>query len=149
MNKYCQGCETEHPIDNFNRRSSTKDGRQSYCRDYHTAVALEWASVNRDRRNATERAYIARTNVTKVRDANRRVKHGPRLTVAGWAQVQKRQDYLCNLCQVEPISILDHVVPVSAGGSNRLHNIQGLCVGCNKAKNRGEWRGKALWKAAA
>lgn len=44
---------------------------------------------------------------------------------------------ICRYCQVEltPKNFgLDHITPVSRGGSNDLDNLQQVCQSCNKAK---------------
>lgn len=43
-------------------------------------------------------------------------------------------DYSCLKCGKKPASSVDHVIPLSLGGTNTRDNLQLLCVECNKAK---------------
>lgn len=47
----------------------------------------------------------------------------------------EKQKYQCAHCgQVAPLSV-DHIIPLVAGGSNSLNNLQLLCLSCNKTKD--------------
>jgi hypothetical protein len=51
--------------------------------------------------------------------------------------VLKRDDYRCVRCGARPPGVeleVDHVLPVSRGGSNDLANLQTLCRPCNQGK---------------
>jgi 5-methylcytosine-specific restriction endonuclease McrA len=58
-------------------------------------------------------------------------------TVAEVIAILKKQNYRCVYCN---ISIrhkrhMDHIKPLSRGGSNNAKNLQGLCPSCNSSKN--------------
>ncbi len=60
-----------------------------------------------------------------------------RFTPAEWQHVKERQDYTCLDCgQREPAIKLsiDHIIPLSKGGSNDIANIAGRCQPCNSRK---------------
>ena len=56
-------------------------------------------------------------------------------------QIKRRDNYTCNYCDVaisdEPHLLLeiDHIVPVSRGGTSTEANLQTLCWRCNRAKS--------------
>lgn len=50
------------------------------------------------------------------------------------ASVYKRDGHRCVECAATKRLTLDHIVPLSKGGSNRQDNLQTLCVPCNEAK---------------
>jgi len=49
--------------------------------------------------------------------------------------VIKRDVYRCRICNRSGVDLeVDHIVPVSQGGSDRLDNLQTLCRDCNRGK---------------
>lgn len=53
-------------------------------------------------------------------------------------QVLKRDNYRCVICNrgvADGVLLeIDHKIPISKGGSNRIENAQTLCVSCNNKK---------------
>jgi hypothetical protein len=50
-------------------------------------------------------------------------------------QVFQRDMYRCCICQRSGVRLeLDHIVPVSLGGSDKVENLQTLCWDCNRGK---------------
>lgn len=79
--KKCCKCKEEKPLDEFNRRKRSPDGRQTYCRECHKdhyrankerylQQANEWTERNREKRYAASRRYKQR-NPKKVSRWNR------------------------------------------------------------------------------
>ena len=59
-------------------------------------------------------------------------------TIKDWEELKIQYSYTCPICErKEPeISLtVDHVIPISKGGSNFIENIQPLCLKCNDSKN--------------
>jgi hypothetical protein len=54
--------------------------------------------------------------------------------------ILQRDSYRCRICKTSGVKLeVDHIVPLSLGGSNEMHNLQALCVPCNRGKgNRRE-----------
>lgn len=50
--------------------------------------------------------------------------------------VYERDNYTCVSCgeTCKSLLTLDHIIPKSRGGSNRIHNLQTMCRKCNSAK---------------
>lgn len=72
------------------------------------------------------RVYIAKRNG-----------NGGSFTVAEWETLKAQYDWTCPHCgRYEPIIKLtiDHIIPVSRGGSSNIENIQPLCQSCNSKK---------------
>lgn len=47
----------------------------------------------------------------------------------------ERQCSICNLCKKKTKLTVDHIIPVSKGGTSELSNLQGLCITCNIKKS--------------
>lgn len=45
-----------------------------------------------------------------------------------------RDGYECLRCWVKDNLTIDHIIPLSKGGTNRMGNMQTLCMGCNSDK---------------
>src|SRR5690606_31916768 len=94
--------------------------------------ARDVAASSRWRKNNPERhkAIIWRRN------AKLRALKGS-FTAEDWSALKARYDYRCLCCgrrEPEIVLSVDHVVPISLGGSNTIDNIQPLCKPCNSSK---------------
>jgi hypothetical protein len=69
-------------------------------------------------------AYRARSEWNRMRDAVAPV-------------VLRRDGYACAWCDTplhEDNWSIDHIIPLSKGGSNEMHNLQAMCRSCNSQK---------------
>ena len=64
-----------------------------------------------------------------------RGKNKPKISAKLRARVFARDEYRCVKCGVQTPLTVDHVIPRSAGGSNRFENMQTLCEPCNHDKD--------------
>lgn len=91
--------------------------------DADKATHRKWKSANKDLVNAATH-----------RRRNKMSENGGHWTAEQWVDLKAQFAYHCLLCwRVEPDITLtvDHIVPVSLGGSNDIDNIQPLCKSCN------------------
>jgi 5-methylcytosine-specific restriction endonuclease McrA len=121
------------------------------CKKCRKAGAADFYVRNRDERLAAFRAYYV-TNREQVLAANRRwaeenpdraalnsriKKHRRRaagtLTIQDWQSVLSLYGGNCLACGASDVTI-DHVIPISQGGSNTVDNVQPLCGTCNSKK---------------
>lgn len=157
----------------FSKNSSSKCGLYSVCKKcrsiirksiYHndekerikqTQKSKEWYSKNSDkvkqRANYDTREYCKEYYINnKDKD---RLRHKKRISIMGkvWRHESKQikelvikqnnKCFYCN-CDLEKYTI-DHVIPVSRGGSNLIENIVICCSYCNLSKGYkllSEWK---------
>ena len=59
-------------------------------------------------------------------------------TLGEWELLKKQYGYCCPACGRDEPKIkleIDHIIPLSKGGSNYIENIQPLCGSCNSKKH--------------
>lgn len=59
---------------------------------------------------------------------------------AAKAAVFERDGWACVMCGSGEQLTLDHIVPLSQGGGNKLSNLQTMCESCNSAKGDAKLR---------
>ena len=65
----------------------------------------------------------------------RKARSGGTYTIAEWQSLCERTGNRCLACgDAGPLTV-DHIVPISKGGSNSIANIQPLCLPCNLSKH--------------
>jgi 5-methylcytosine-specific restriction endonuclease McrA len=95
------------------------------------AYRSEWKRINRLRATATEeRRRVAKRNAPTVDFTHEELK----ARFSMWAMT-------CWMCG-RPATAMDHVKPISAGGSHMLANLRPACSRCNSSKG-GRWFGVA------
>lgn len=143
-----EACPQGHPYDDEN--TYVYEGARQ-CKRCRMTRRTESYVRHRDRRIADFRAYYL-ANRTQVLAANRRwveanperaalnsriKKHRRRaagvLTVKDWQSVLSLYGDRCLACGADDVTI-DHIIPVSQGGSNTVDNVQPLCGACNAKK---------------
>lgn len=55
-------------------------------------------------------------------------------TPAEWADLKRRANDRCAKCKKKATLTVDHIIPLSKGGTDRITNIQPLCRPCNRQK---------------
>lgn len=56
-------------------------------------------------------------------------------TAQQWKELKEMHKQLCAGCNLPKKLTVDHIIPLSKGGSNHIENIQPLCVNCNSQKS--------------
>lgn len=64
----------------------------------------------------------------------KRMRASGMLTKDGWKSILEEHDYACVICGTKDNIVIDHIVPLSKGGTNTLDNVQPLCISCNSVK---------------
>ncbi len=108
------------------------------------AAQAAWLATpeGKAKRKAKDAAYYA-TPEGKAKHKADRAKHrarklnapGPHHTAKQWADKRAEYDQRCAYCFRKPKRLtLDHVVPLSKGGSNAIENCVPACKTCNSSK---------------
>lgn len=120
----------------YRQRPSIKARVQAYIRkhrqnpdvlirhnEYIREYSREWAKANAARHVATvQKRRAALQNATGS------------FTAEEFQSLCERYNNICLRCkQTKPLTV-DHVIPISKGGSNTISNIQPLCKSCNSIK---------------
>ncbi len=158
--KRCNACNEELSLENFNKSKSAKDGLQGRCRQCNKQAAKEWRKNNpeRARANSLKQTELlkkrnpnyynewyrqnyatpeGRAKVIAIKNARRaRLQQAEgRFTAEEFAELCLLYDGKCLACGTESERLtVDHVIPLSKGGSNSIDNIQPLCGPCNSKK---------------
>lgn len=107
------------------REKDRKRDRSGRNREPFRKNTQRWKRLNPEKANLYER----------IRYARKRSNSG-NYTPDEWLALCKKYDSRCLACGRADVKLtVDHVVPLSLGGSNDIANIQPLCNNCNAAKN--------------
>lgn len=147
----CKKCHSERrKIERSTTESREK--RKAYFREWikkypekHTKHNMEWEKKNPEKANAiARRAYHkhieeSRKNA-RINSANRRAKVkevGGKHTKSDITRMLINQKDRCYYCQkkLNGVYNVDHVIPISRGGSNDPSNLVIACPQCNKKKS--------------
>lgn len=119
-----------------NRERSRKHSRE-WNRAYREQLrpgARAWRKANRERNLELDRVW-RKANPCAVRAAKLRRRACGVVTAGDLLDVREMSDGVCSYC-LQPCTALavDHVLPVSRGGTNDLDNLVMACKSCNSAK---------------
>ena len=48
--------------------------------------------------------------------------------------VLRRDNRICQMCGIEEATTVDHIIPLSKGGTDNMDNLQAACKRCNYSK---------------
>lgn len=158
--KTCSKCGEAKPLDRFSRRAAMKDGLKSQCKDCDSLLRRAYYENNKDREREQNRQWHQknkpwldpqkreRFNAWR-RSSNRRAEWANRdalkrgaegtFTHEEWVSLCETYNNKCLCCgRGDAMLTVDHVKPLSKGGTNWIDNIQPLCTSCNCSKGARE-----------
>jgi 5-methylcytosine-specific restriction endonuclease McrA len=115
-----------------------KEARRARMREYYEANrqklierSAKWHQDNREQSRETFRLCRARRRAREMGSPDQHTK-------ADLADILRLQAHRCAYCRANLREVrkqVDHIVPLSRGGSNGRANLQYLCEPCNQKKN--------------
>lgn len=127
------------------RERQDKEAVRAYAARYREvnsekvrASIKAWRQKNKDRVRQLNRDYTAQNRAKvrlqgQVRYAARR-RNGGSFTTQEWIQLCESFGNMCVDCGVVERLTVDHVIPLTFGGTSDIENIQPLCKSCNSRK---------------
>lgn len=104
-----------------------------------TKKGREINKISRKKYMQTSKGKISQINGKARR---RQLEGKGKITAKEWADKLKEYNYLCLNCKTDENIEMDHIIPLSKGGSHNIDNIQPLCRSCNASKGaKLEWVG--------
>ena len=120
MTKTCKRCATDKPLEDFHKRSASKDGLQTYCKACAIIGVRKWQEANPEKFEANWRKHSYGEEAVLKRKAAR---YG--LTVGQLSEMMEISSGKCSICKKDKPLVVDH-----------CHNslkVRGLiCSECNK-----------------
>jgi 5-methylcytosine-specific restriction endonuclease McrA len=134
LNRYFTGrhCKNGHISERWTARSD--------CRECHILRLRQWYRSHMAHKKLYVREY-AKRNLEK-RALRQRLRKARKKDIGGSHTIDQikemlfKQKWKCAACQksIKNERHIDHIVPISSGGSNDISNLQGLCPRCNQLK---------------
>lgn len=112
-------------------------------KDEEIRKAIQWAKENPERRKDIEKRYRSTPKgklVSRRRDHRKHAAAGD-YTEAQWLARLAFWGWRCYLCEKDWFTLapkdrtIDHVIPLSRGGTNWPSNLRPACRSCNSSKN--------------
>ena len=95
---------------------------------------MEKGEVTREQIHAKDYSKKPKKQPKKRKTISKSIRH----------EVFKRDEYKCVECgatKEETTLHIDHIIPLSQGGTDEMDNLQTLCEACNLAKSNRKWKG--------
>lgn len=151
--KFCHGCGTEKAASEFHKHKGRNDGLSTRCKACQKVALKQWRRGNPSRSLDTQRRYkeenrerypeidtawrLANPGRVVAKTQKRRahkLASPEHYTPEQWGALVNFYEDTCLCCGKQGQSTVDHVVALSAGGTNGIDNIQPLCFRCNRRK---------------
>lgn len=91
---------------------------------------------NHNWKNGISKSRGYRGFISKRREMRKRT-NGGSFTLGEWNTLKAQYNWTCPCCKKKEPEIkltIDHIIPISRGGSDNIENIQPLCMPCNSKK---------------
>ena len=125
--KWCTACRGWHEHQAFGRNAARRDGLETSCKRGRSAVYGSQRLAASRRWSRTLKARLARA-------ARRAAVRGGVVSEADWQKILDAYSGRCAHCRQAESQSVDHVLPLSRGGTHTADNVVPSCLTCNKKR---------------
>ena len=104
-------------------------------KEYRKKYKAKYRKTHRKEISAYQKANRERQLVYKANRKTRETRAGGSFTLHEWRELCAKYKHKCLCCGKKIPLTVDHVIPVSKGGTSYIGNIQPLCGPCNYSKH--------------
>lgn len=141
--KLCTKCNRILSTDMFQKNASQYDGLRQHCSECRIKSERDYYNANKDlfrlkRKEFREKNLDLVRLYSRIGEQKRRaLMNGiiSTLTKDEWSALLEVCDNKCLCCGRDEKITMDHIIPVSMGGTHTIDNIQPLCSSCNSTKH--------------
>lgn len=147
VERICKGCEQTIPSENRRKRRfcskecAKKNGFRAWVkanpelrRKHKQESYLRHAETERKRNVAYNKAHPEERRLAKIRRRGRERGAAGSYTLKEFSLICEKQGGKCAHCKKKCKLTVDHIVPLSKGGTDFAYNLQALCSHCNTQK---------------
>ena len=156
--KYCAACRLDATRESKSKYNKSPKGKAANRRYKQKQPRKQRAKMSEEerklsRKKANDKYRLNPANKEKLRankldwyytpngqayyriaDAKRRNPNAGKINIDLWQAKLKRLGNRCLWCNTTKNIEIDHIKPISKGGTNHIHNLQPLCRSCNSKK---------------
>ena len=133
--KVCTKCKTFKALNDYSTNKKSRDGKHSWCRPCVAEGVRISIRKNPEKRTGNSWAKKNR-EMNAAKSRRRRTKlRGAKTYLILPKEIKRLYNSVCVGCGSAENIAMDHIIPVSRGGTHSIGNIQPLCKTCNSSKN--------------
>ena len=134
--KICKKCNQEKENNFYYKSNRNKDGLYSYCKTCSNNTTLQWKKNNIEKNKQIIKRY-KKNNVEKDREYSRYRHYRKKRKIFYISKKELKKIYSsnCVICNSKDNIQVDHIIPLSRGGTHSIGNLQPLCRSCNCKKS--------------
>mgnify|MGYP005817144389 CR=1 FL=1 len=108
------------------------------------ARSKDWREINSEKERESRRLWSIKNHdhcIAKTHKRRAKMRGGGNYTAKEWRDLLDKCGNKCLCCGRSDVKLtVDHIIPISKGGSNTIDNLQPLCLSCNDKKGA-----KTIW----
>ncbi len=128
--EYTQKYKERHKENYRKQYESNPEKMRKLWRDqYKQNIESKRESARKYRKNNPEKRRV----MAQIRRA-RIIGNGGSYTEVEWKELKEKYGNKCLRCKKKKKLTVDHIIPISKGGTSNINNLQPLCKSCNSIK---------------